>query len=40
MVKILSRILKEEKFVGLYKGVYAPIFNQIPLNGMLINDII
>ena len=34
MFKIFFKILKEEKFFGLLKGVYSPMLNQIPLNGM------
>ena len=30
----LGKILKEEKLIGLFKGVLPPILNQFPINAM------
>jgi hypothetical protein len=30
----IQKILKEEKFLGLFKGVVPPILNQFPINAM------
>lgn len=32
--KSIVKILKEEKFIGLYKGVVPPMLNQFPINAM------
>jgi solute carrier family 25 carnitine/acylcarnitine transporter 20/29 len=30
----LRKIIKEERFIGLFKGVVPPILNQFPINAM------